>query len=98
MTVVIRGTHQPRYRNVATQYFSWLLREQGQAWSYPGESIRVVYAESLGQEDVRDLLAAVIIDAEAGTAFFGDPWRLNEDLLSQGAAECIKQLDAAAIR
>jgi hypothetical protein len=53
----------------------------------------VIYAESLGpKEDASDELATVIIDADAGAAFFQDPWRMTEDILSKGATECIGKL------
>jgi hypothetical protein len=93
LVVVNRARHQARYRNVATQYFHWLFGDTGPEWSYPGESMRVIYAESLGpQEDASDELATVIIDADASAAFFGNPWRLSEDILSEGATACIQQL------
>jgi hypothetical protein len=37
-------------------------------------------------------LASILIDADASTAFFGNKWRLSEDLLSDGAARCIARL------
>ena len=93
LRVMNRGKHQARYRNAATQYFGWLLNEKSSPWSYPGESMRVTYSEFLGkEEESRDLLATVLIDADASEAFFGDAWRLSEDILSQGAETCVKQL------
>lgn len=93
LRVVNRGGHQPRYRSAATQYFARLLGDKGPAWSYPGESMSVIYAESLKEDTgARDLLSAVILDADASEAFFGDPWRLSEDVLSDGAAACIAGL------
>lgn len=93
LRVVNHGGHQARYRNAATQYFSWLLRDQGAHWSYAGESMKIIYAESIGKgEDERDLLGTVLVDADASAAFFGDAWRLSEDVLSDGAAACIQQL------
>jgi hypothetical protein len=95
LVVVNRARHQARYRNAATQYFHWLLGGDP-SWCYPGESMRVIYAESLGpQEDSSDELGTIIVDADASTAFFADPWRLSEDILSDGAAACIKQLPDA---
>jgi hypothetical protein len=93
LMVVNRARHQARYRNAATQYFHWLFADSGPSWSYPGESMRVIYAESLGPtEDASDELATVLIDADASAAFFQEPWRLSEDILSSGAAECVKKL------
>jgi hypothetical protein len=93
LIVLNRGGHQPRYKNVDTQYFSWLLQDKGASWSYPGESMRVIYVEALGKEETEQtLLGAAELDAAAGAAFFGDPWRLSEDILSEGAASCIADL------
>jgi hypothetical protein len=93
LAVVNRARHQARYRNAATQYFHWLFGDSATTWSYPGESMRVIYAESLGpKEEAQDELGTVVIDAEVSAAFFDDPWRLSEDILSNGAAACIRKL------
>ena len=92
LRIVIRGRHQPRVRNVATQYFSRLVGDTGPAWAYPGESMKVAYAEDLGGDDAGDFLARVLVDAEIGAAFFGDAWRMSEDLLSEGARKCLDRL------
>lgn len=95
LIVVNRARHQARYRNAATLYFHWLFADHGSSWSYPGESLRVIYAESLGpKQEAKDEFATVLIDADASAAFFGDPWRLTEDILSNGAADCIAKLPA----
>jgi hypothetical protein len=55
--------------------------------------MRVIYVEALAPgEDASDALATVLIDADASQAFFGDRWRLSEDILSNGAADCIQKL------
>lgn len=55
--------------------------------------MRVIYAESLAPgEDASDELATIILDAGASVAFFKDSWRLSEDILSNGAANCISSL------
>ena len=97
LTAVNRARHQARYRNAATQYFSWLFDVKGPSWSYPGESMRVIYVESLGPgEDASDELATILIDADASQAFFGNGWRLSEDILSEGASACIEKLPPAS--
>jgi hypothetical protein len=79
LVVVNRARHQARYRNAATQYFHWLFADNGPSWSYPGESMRVIYAESLGpNENASYEFATVLIDAGASIAFFDNPWRLTE--------------------
>lgn len=92
LMIVNRARHQARYRNAATQYFQWLLADKGPS-GYPGEGMRVIYAESLApNEKASDELATVLIDADASTAFFGDSWRLSEDILGAGAERCIRKL------
>jgi hypothetical protein len=97
LVVVIRASHQARYRNAVTQYFAWKLGPaDGPPGSYPGESARVIYAESLRRDDEPlDLGASVALDAELSRAFLGDRWRLSEDVLSDGAARCIAELARA---
>ena len=88
LVVVTRSAHQARYRNAATTYFAWLLDDRGPRWAYPGESMRVIHAEVLSVDDQPlDLFATVTLDADASRAFFGDKWRLSEDVLSDGAAD-----------
>lgn len=93
LIAVNRGGHQARYRNLATQYFQWLFQGTSPRWAYPGESSRVLYVESLAPNQMGgDQLVAVLIDADASRAFFGNEWRMSEDILSDGAARCIRQL------
>jgi hypothetical protein len=93
LVVINPGVFQPRYRSLATQYFGWLFRAPAPAWAYPGENERVIYSEfQHPHRDSGELLASILIDADASTAFFGNKWRLSEDLLSDGAARCIARL------
>jgi len=87
------GVIQPRYRSLATQYFAWLFPAPAPPWAYPGENQRVIYSEfQHPHRDPDEVLASFFIDAEASTAFFGNRWRLSEDLLADGAARCIAKL------
>lgn len=96
LRVVIKNSHQARYRDAATQYFAWLLGGTSPTWGYPGETSRVVYAEALlGKDDAGDELVDILVDFEASRAFFGDDWRMSEDILSNGAARCIASLPSA---
>ena len=97
LLAINKSGHQPRYRNVATQYFGWLFNtSDAPRWAYPGESDRLIYAESLPKmQDVGDELASILIDADASAAFYGNRWRLSEDILSDGAAQCIARLPLA---
>jgi hypothetical protein len=95
VVVINPGMFQPRYRSVATQYFGWLFPAPAPRWAYPGESERVIYSEFLHpHRDSGELLASILIDSDTATAFFGNRWRLSEDLLSDGAARCIARLPA----
>lgn len=86
--VVVVGRQTPRKGNVAVQYFARLL-------GVDGEGPRLVYAEELsGDEAAIDLLGTHLLDREAARAFFGDPERLERDLLSDGAAEALMARDA----
>ena len=93
ITVINPGVLQPRYRSLATQYFGWLFPAPAPPWAYPGENQRVIYSEFLHpHRDSAELLASILIDADSANAFFGNRWRLSEDLLSDGAARCIARL------
>lgn len=86
LTVIVLGRPLPRRDNLAVQYFSRLLGE-------PGESERVVYAESLFDEPMAlDLLATRLVDTQVGLDFFGDPARLRRDLLGDAAKEYLDHL------
>ena len=93
LKVVNVARHQARYRNAATQYFHWLFGDDGPGWGYPGESMRVIFAETLGKDGTSiDELTTVEIDADASEAFFKNRWRMSEDILSNGAAACVAKL------
>lgn len=93
VVVINPGVIQPRYRSLATQYFGWLFPAPAPPWAYPGENQRVIYSEFLHpHRNSGELLASIVIDADTAIAFFGNKWRLSEDLLSDGAARCIAQL------
>jgi hypothetical protein len=91
--VINPGTFQPRYRSLATQYFGWLFPAPAPPWAYPGENQRVIYSEFLHpHRNSAELLATILIDADTAAAFFGNRWKLSEDLLGDSAAHCIAQL------
>lgn len=93
ITVINPGMFQPRYRSLGTQYFGWLFPAPAPAWAYPGENERVIYSEFLHpHRDSAALLASILIDADTATAFFGNRWKLSEDLLGDSAARCIVRL------
>lgn len=90
--VVIPGAALPRRNSAAVQYFSKLLQERG-------EGKRVIYAESQFEESKDlQLLGTHLLDAQVGAAFFGDPWRMQRDLLGSAADSYLDTLDFDDIR
>jgi hypothetical protein len=85
--VLILGPQMPRKHNVAAQYFAKLM-------GLPGESRRLVYAEELiGEPQGLNLLATHQLDSELSEAFFGDPDRMEIDLLGNAAAVYLDGFD-----
>ena len=79
LKVVVIGAHMPRVGEVTYQYFSRVLGE-------PREGGRIIYAEGLwALKDALDLLATYGVDRGLGSAFFGDPERMQRDLLADAA-------------
>lgn len=89
--VVICAAHQGRYRETTLQYFQRLLYEQ-EGFSAKNED-RVVYAEHISEPQAAlELLARHIVDQRASNDLFGDPTRLQEDLMSDGATAYLEEL------
>jgi len=89
--VVVCGSHQARYQEIAMTYFRHLLGEFA-AHGAHGED-KLMYSEAQFQEDSAiDLIARHIIDQDAGDAFFGDRFRMQRDLLGDGAEAHITEL------
>ena len=89
--VVICGTHQSRYQDIALVYFTELLGEVVGPGAF-GED-RLLYAEgSWDEANALDLVARHIIDQDAGEAFFEDRMRMQRDLLSDGAQAYVTSL------
>jgi hypothetical protein len=92
VTVVISGAQMPRKRNRIVQVFAAIL-------GVPGEGKRIIYAEGLFDEQkALNLFGTHRLDAEAAAAFFDDPARLDEDLLSRGAAKYVEENFPAAAK
>ena len=74
--VVVAGVHQARARSLAMQLFGKLLGEP------PGAELRLVYAENVTDEKAAlALVATRHFDRALADAFFGDPQRLQRDIL-----------------
>ena len=83
--VVIAGAHQARDRSLPLQYFQKRFAEA------PGEERRIAYAESVNSPDeARELVGTRRLDRKIATAFFGNPERLQRDVLGDAAASLLK--------
>ena len=86
LKVVILGSALPRKQNLTVQYFARLLGE-------PGEGPRIIYAESIREEEkALDLMATSAVDTTIGVDFFNDPTRMHRDLLSDAARDYLPLL------
>lgn len=86
LRIIIQGSPMPRKNNVAIQYFARWFGEQG-------EGKRVIYAESLWEEDrAVNLLGTHLLDTDIGQAFFNDPRRMHRDLLGDAATQYLWKL------
>lgn len=92
LQVVVTGDHQARVRSLGMQYFRKLLREPD------GSEERVTYAEGVTDErEALSLVATRRVDREVATAFFGDPKRLQRDVLGDAVREHLCAMDLPAI-
>jgi hypothetical protein len=87
LTVIVPGVATARVENAAVQYFARLFGET------KGEGRRVVYAESLyDEEKALNLLGTLRLDSKLATAVFGDPFRMYRDFLADGARTVIDDI------
>jgi hypothetical protein len=87
LTVIVSGSQTPRVENAAVQYFARLLGETN------GEGRRIVYAESLWDEEkALNLLGTLRLDGKLSSAVFGDPYRMYRDFLADGARAAIDDI------
>ena len=76
---VITGPKTPREGNLQFQYFVY-------AFGAGSAGTRVLYMESIfDREAALDVLRAVLNDRMASQAFFGEPYRLERDMMADGA-------------
>ena len=86
LRVIISSTQMLRKENLMVQYFARLLGE-------PGESNRIIYAESINEEPrALHLLGIHLVDTAAAQALFDDPRRMDSDLLGVESREYINTL------
>jgi hypothetical protein len=86
LRVIVMGGQMPRKDNLTVQYFARLLGERG-------ESKRIIYAESLFEEPrAMNLLGTHLIDSATAAILFGDPLRLDRDVLGDAAREYLESI------
>ncbi|HEY2029322.1 MAG TPA: hypothetical protein VGH20_08950 [Myxococcales bacterium] len=82
--VVVVGAHMAREGEISLQYFEKLFGER--------EGQRIVFAEGLWDEKSElTLLATHLLDSSIGEGFFHDPRRMHRDLLSDAAAQVLRE-------
>lgn len=84
--VVVLGPKQPRVGNVQYEYFK-------RAMGPRAEGRRLWYAEGIfDKEGGLNLFGTILVDRGASIAFFGNPTRLERDLLADAAARHLDRL------
>lgn len=84
--VVVAGAHQARDRSLPLQYFRKRFGEG------PGEERRVAFAESVsGPAEARELVGTRRLDRKIAAAFFGNPERLQRDVLGDAAEHLLER-------
>ena len=92
LQVIVTGDHQARARSLAMQYF------QARFGETRGAEDRVAYAEGVSDEaDALALVGTRRLDAAIAGAFFGDPKRLQRDVLGDAVHERLAELDLPLI-
>jgi hypothetical protein len=87
LEVVVAGVHQARARNLGLQYFKRRFAEA------LGDDTRVTYAESATDEyQAQALIGTRRVDRALAAAFFGDPNRMQRDLLGDAATRALANL------
>lgn len=92
LQVVVAGAHQARAQSLGMQYFGKLLGARADA--------QLTYAESIeSEEEALRLIRTRQLDREIASAFFGEPTRLERDVLGDAVKKRLVdyQLAAAAL-
>ena len=81
------GDHQARNRSLGMQYFQRRFGEE------PGEEERVAYGEGVEDADeAHALVGTRRLDNAVAAAFFGDPKRLQRDVLGNAVHALLKHM------
>jgi hypothetical protein len=92
LQVIVLGDHQARVRSLGMQYFQKLLREA------PGQELRVTYGEGISTIDgALRLVGTRLLDRVLANAFFGDPTRLQRDILGDAVKEQLAGFELAPL-
>ncbi|MEO8223343.1 MAG: hypothetical protein ABI661_00935 [Gammaproteobacteria bacterium] len=92
LRVVVAGVHQARARSLSLQYFNHRLHEP------EGIEERVTFAEGVTTErEVLALVGTQRLDRAIAGAFFGDPKRLQQDVLGDAAQRLLMQMELPPI-
>ncbi|MGH7353646.1 MAG: hypothetical protein ACRELS_03600 [Candidatus Rokuibacteriota bacterium] len=84
--VVVLGFKMPREGYTQYQYFERVLGAQQ-------SGRRLIYAEGLARcADAMSLLGTMVLDRRVATSFFADVWRMDRDLMSDGARKYLDGL------
>ena len=84
------GGHQARVGSLQMQYFRALLEHPEEA------RLRLLYAENARNEaGALRVLATHLLDMKASQAFFGNPTRLQRDILADATTAYIPPNEAA---
>lgn len=93
LEVVVTGAHQARARSFAMQYFQARLGEK------EGVEERVTYGEGVETEaEAIALIGTRRLDRAIARAFFGDPHRLQRDVLGDAAAHVLRAMKLEPLR
>lgn len=87
LQVVVVGDHQARTRSLGMQYFQRRFAEP------EGSEDRVMYGEHIADEaEALALVGTKQLDQKIALAFFGDPKRLQRDVLGDSAKACLDRM------
>jgi hypothetical protein len=87
LTVIVPAAATARKDNTVVQYFARLFGET------TGESDRIIYAESIYEEEkAMNLLGTLRLDSKLAATMFGDRFRLWRDFLADGGRSVIDEI------
>ena len=92
LQVVVTGAHQARVRSLGMQYFRKRFRESD------GAEHRVTYGEGVNDVDAAFALVGTRrLDSAVAKAFFGNPKRLQRDVLGDAVFALLKETELSPI-